>query len=83
MIDAKKEGTDIPNTEISKINLSKKVSLYSADRTPKINPKAKAKKIAANAKTKVFLKVFTNIFTTGVPVLTKESRRQGTLRTKV
>ena len=42
MIDAKKDGRDIPKTETNRINLSTKVSLYSAEKTPRIKPNNKA-----------------------------------------
>ena len=65
----------MPNTEINKINLSIKVSLYKAENTPKIKPKNKAIPIEERAKTNVFLKVFPKIEVTGVPILTKDSLR--------
>ena len=53
IIDAKKEGSDIPITEINKINLSINVSLYNAEIIPKTSPNNKATPIEDNAKTKV------------------------------
>ena len=75
MIDAKKDGRDIPKTETNRINLSIKVSLYNAENTPKIKPKNKAIPMEESANTKVFLKVFPSIEVTGVPILTKDSLR--------
>ena len=65
----------MPSTEINKINLSIKVSLYKAENTPKIKPKNKAIPIEERAKKKVFLKVFPIIEVTGIPILTKDSLR--------
>ena len=50
----KKEGTLIPKVLITCINLSKNVSFFNAEITPKNTPKNKAIVIADIAKTKVF-----------------------------
>ena len=50
----KKDGTLIPNVLITAIILSKKVSLYKADKIPKTIPNSNAITIAKIAKTAVF-----------------------------
>ena len=65
----------MPKTEIRRIVLSIRVSLYNAENTPSIKPKNKAITIAESAKTKVFLKVCPIIVVTDVPVRTKDSLR--------
>ena len=50
----KKDGRAIPVTEKYNITLSINLSLFKAEKTPKIKPKIKPNKIAKNANKNVF-----------------------------
>ena len=77
----KKEGRAIPRTEKYIIDLSISVSLFRAEKTPKIKPKIRANKIAKNANKKVFGKVDFIIEDTFKLDLTNEVRKYGYFET--
>ena len=79
----KKEGIDMPKTEITKDSLSIKESLKIAERTPNKIPKKRAIQMEASVKTNVLGKVSVITEVTDFPLLTNDSLKYGHLITKV